>query len=326
MRTLLAFALGTVAATVVLPASAADVYPSGPVTLIAPFPPGGPGDVLAREIARHAGKRLGRQVIVENVAGAAGRTGTARAAKASPDGYTISMGTIGTHVANVALYRTLPYDPVKDFEPVTHLGGAPLMLVASPSLAVGNFAEFVDHARRSPAKLRYGTAGPGSIAHLGCLVLLGEIKAEAQQAPYKGVAIAMTDLLAGKIDLMCAQSTTALPHVRSGKLKALAALVAPRMPVLPDLVTAAESGFPAVDVRSWNGVFAPKGTPDDVVARLHAAFAGALQDAEFRRAMEPLGLDVPSAAGSTPEALKAQLAGDLQTLVPLIRSRQEFLD
>lgn len=326
MKTFLAFVLGTAAAMLVLPANAADAYPAGPVTLIAPFPPGGPGDVLARQVAQHATNRLGQQVIVENVAGAAGRTGTARAAKASPDGYTISMGTIGTHVANVALYRTLPYDPVKDFEPVAHLGGAPLVLVASPSLPVGSFSEFVDHARRNPARLRYGTAGAGSIAHLGCLVLLGEIEADAQQVPYKGVAVAMTDLLEGKIDMMCAQSTTALPHVRAGRLKALAALVSTRIPVMPDLATAAESGFPGVNVRSWNGVFAPKGTQAEVRARLHAAFAGALQDPEFRRAMEPLGLDVPSAAGSTPEALKEQLAGDLQTLVPLIRSRQDFLD
>lgn len=326
MRTILAFALAAAAAILAVPAGAADPFPRGPVTLIAPFPPGGPGDVLAREIARNAAKRLGQQVNVENVAGAAGRTGTARAAKANPDGYTISAGTIGTHVANVALYRSLPYDPVKDFDPVAHLGGAPLVLVVNPSLPAGNFAEFVDYARRNPAKLRYGTAGAGSIAHLGCLVMLGEIKADARHVPYKGVAVAMTDLLSGKIDLICAQSTTALPHVRAGALKALAALVATRIPVMPDLATAAESGFPAVNVRSWNGVFAPKGTPAEVLGRLHAAFAGALQDPEFRRAMEPLGLDIPSAAGSTPEALEAQLAGDLQTLVPLIRSRQDFLD
>ena len=305
---------------------AAEAFPSQPLTLVVPFPPGGPSDALARQVAQRAGTRLGQQVIVENIAGAAGGIGTARVARAKPDGYTLAFGTIGTHVANVALYRALQYDPSKDFEPVAHLGSAPLVLIANPALPVKTFAEFVDYARKNTAKLHYGSAGAGSISHLGCLVLMSEMKTDVQHIPYKGVAPAMADLLGGQIEFMCDQTTTALPQVRSGKLKAIAALVSTRIPVMADLPTAAEGGFPGVNVRSWNGVFAPKGTPADILGRLHAAFSEALQDPEFRRVMEPLGVEVPAPAGSTPEALRRQLAADLQTLVPLIQSKQGYLD
>lgn len=308
------------------PVQAAEAFPAKPVTLVVPFPPGGPSDALARQVAQRAGTRLGQSMIVENIAGAAGGIGTTRVARAKPDGHTLAFGTIGTHVANVALYRALQYDPVKDFEPVAHLGSAPLVLIANPALPAKTFPEFVEYARRNTAKLHYGSAGAGSISHLGCLVLMSEMKTEVQHIPYKGVAPAMADLLGGQIEFMCDQTTTALPQVRSGKLKAIAALVSARIPVMADLPTAAEAGFPGVNVRSWNGVFAPKGTPPEVLARLHAAFSEALQDPEFRRTMEPLGVEIPAPAGSTPEALRRQLAGDLQALVPLIQSKQGYLD
>lgn len=326
MKKILALMLCALGAGIATLAPAADTFPSKPVTLVVPFPPGGPSDALARQVAQRAGARLGQAMIVENIAGAAGGIGTARVARSKPDGYTLAFGTIGTHVANVALYRALQYDPVKDFDPVAYLGSAPLVLIANPALPVRNFADFSDYARKNTAKLHYGSAGAGSISHLGCLVLMSEMKTDVQHIPYKGVAPAMADLLGGQIEFMCDQTTTALPQVRSGKLKALAALVSIRIPVMPDLPTAAEAGLPGVNVRSWNGVFAPKGTPGDVLARLHAAFSEALQDPEFRRAMEPLGVDIPTPAGSTPDALRRQLAGDLQVLVPLIQSKQGYLD
>lgn len=307
-------------------AAGAQTFPEKTVTLIVPFPPGGPSDALARQVAQRVGAHLGQQMIVENVSGAAGAVGTARVARSRPDGYTLGFGTIGTHVANVALYRALQYDPVKDFEPVALLGGAPLVLVANPSLPVASFGEFVAYARRNGAKLQYGSAGAGSISHLGCLVLLSELKTDVLHVPYKGVAPAMTDLIGGQVQFMCDQTTTALPQVKSGKLKLLAALVSARVPVLPDTPTAAEAGFPGVNVRSWNGVFAPKGTPMPVLKRLHAAFAETLENPEFRRAMQPLGVELPSAAGSAPDALRKQLTKDLETLVPVIRSKQGYVD
>ena len=304
----------------------AQTFPEKPVTLVVPFPPGGPSDTLARQVALRAGAKLGQTMLVENLGGAAGGIGTARVARAKPDGYTLAFGTIGTHVANVALYQDLQYDPVKDFEPVALLGGAPLVLIANPSLPVSNFAEFVAYARQNVAKLQYGSAGAGSISHLGCLVLMSELKTDIQHIPYKGVAPAMTDLIGGQVNFMCDQTTTALPQVKSGKLKLLAALVALRVPVLPDTPTAAESGFPGVNVRSWNGVFAPKGTPAAVLARLQAAFAAAVEDPELKAVMEPLGVELPKAAGAGPEALRALLAKDLAALVPVIKSKQGYLD
>ena len=304
----------------------AQAFPEKPVTLVVPFPPGGPSDSLARQVAQKAGARLGQNMLVENVAGASGSIGTGRVARAKPDGYTLAFGTIGTHVANVALYKSLPYDPAKDFEPVALLGGAPLVLVANAALPASTFAEFIALARRDTAKLHYGSAGPGSISHLGCLVLMSEMKTDIQHVPYKGVATAMTDLIGGQVQFMCDQTTTALPQVKSGKLKLLAALVSSRVAVIPDTPTAAEAGFPGVNVRSWNGVFAPKATPAAVVKALHGAIAEALADADLRRSMEALGVDLATGAGSSPEALRTVLAKDLESLVPVIRSKQAYLD
>lgn len=321
MKRILALALAAAASC-----AQAQAFPERTVTLVVPFPPGGPSDALARQVAQRAGAKLGQQMIVENVAGAAGSIGTARVARAKPDGHTLAFGTIGTHVANVALYKSLPYDPAKDFEPVALLGGAPLVLVANAALPVANFAAFVELARRDTAKLHYGSAGAGSISHLGCLVLMSEMKTDIQHVPYKGVAPAMTDLIGGQVQFMCDQTTTALPQVKSGKLKLLAALVSTRIPVLPDTPTAAESGFPGVDVRSWNGVFAPRATPAPVLRQLHGALAAALEDPELRRMMEPLGVELASGAGSSPDALRKVLAGGLERLVPVIRSKQGYLD
>ncbi len=304
----------------------AQAFPEKPVTLVVPFPPGGPSDSLARQVAQKAGARLGQNMLVENVAGASGSIGTGRVARARPDGYTLAFGTIGTLVANVALYKSLPYDPAKDFEPVALLGGAPLVLVANAALPASTFAEFVALARRDTAKLHYGSAGPGSISHLGCLVLMSEMKTDIQHVPYKGVAPAMTDLIGGQVQFMCDQTTTALPQVKSGKLKLLAALVSSRVAVIPDTPTAAEAGFPGVNVRSWNGVFAPKATPAAVVKALHGAIAEALADADLRRSMEALGVDLATGAGSSPDALRTVLAKDLESLVPVIRSKQAYLD
>ena len=304
----------------------AQAFPEKPVTLVVPFPPGGPSDSLARQVAQKAGARLGQNMLVENVAGASGSIGTGRVARARPDGYTLAFGTIGTLVANVALYKSLPYDPAKDFEPVALLGGAPLVLVANAALPASTFAEFIALARRDTAKLHYGSAGPGSISHLGCLVLMSEMKTDIQHVPYKGVAPAMTDLIGGQVQFMCDQTTTALPQVKSGKLKLLAALVSSRVAVIPDTPTAAEAGFPGVNVRSWNGVFAPKATPAAVVKALHGAIAEALADADLRRSMEALGVDLATGAGSSPDALRTVLAKDLESLVPVIRSKQAYLD
>ena len=206
----------------------AQSWPAKPITLIVPFPPGGPSDVLARRYAQRMGVALKQPVIIENVAGAGGTIGTARVARAASDGYTLAFGTIGTHAANLALYRNPGYDPQRDFEPVALLGTAPLVLVAKQALPVNNFKEFVDYAKANTAKLSYGSAGAGSISHMGCLLLMAELGTDITHVPYKGVAPAMNDLLGGQIDFMCDQTTTVVPQLKSGRIKALALRRSPR--------------------------------------------------------------------------------------------------
>ncbi len=310
----------------VAPPTSAQDYPTRPITLVVPFPAGGPSDLLARSVAQRAGQKLGQQMVVENTGGAAGSIGTGKVARSAPDGYTLVFGTIGTHVANVALYKALPYDPQKDFDPVAYLGSAPLILIAKSALPVGDFRQFVDYARKNTAKLSYGSAGAGSISHRGCLILMSEMKTDVQHVPYKGVAPAMTDLMGGQIDFMCDQTTTALSHIRSGKIKPLAILTRERIAQLPEIPTAAEGGFAGVDVRAWNALFAPKGLPKPVLDKLVAAVQGALEDPDFKRQMGELGVELAGRGQSGPDNLRKVLANEIERLVPVLKSRQGYLD
>ena len=319
---ILALVLAGAAASAVV----AQEFPARPVSLVVPFPAGGPSDLLARAVAQRASQKLGQQVVVENVGGAGGSIGSAKAARSAPDGYTLLFGTIGTHVANVALYKSLPYDPQKDFEPVALLGSAPLVLVAKAALPANNFPDFVDYVRKNTDTLTYGSAGAGSISHMGCLILMSEMKTNVQHVPYKGVAPAMTDLMGGQIDFMCDQTTTVIGQLKSGKIKALAALSRERVPQIPGLATAAASGFPAVNVRAWNAVFAPRGVPKPVLDKLVAALQAALEEPEFRKQMSELGVDLSTREQATPDALRTLLATDIAKLVPVLKSKQGYLD
>ena len=308
------------------PGAGAQDYPTKPITLVVPFPAGGPSDLLARAVAQRAGAKLGQQMIVDNIGGAAGMIGTNKVARSAPDGYTLAFGTIGTHVANVALYKALSYDPQKDFEPVAYLGSAPLILIAKTALPVNDFKQFVDYVRKNTAKLSYGSAGAGSIAHMGCLILMSEMKTDVQHVPYKGVAPAMTDLMGGQIDFMCDQTTTSLSFIRSGKIKPLAMLTRERIAQLPELPTAAEGGFPGVDVRAWNAIFAPKGLPKPVLDKLVAAMQAALEDPELKKQMGELGVELAGRDKSTPDNLRKVLASEIERLVPVLRAKQGYLD
>jgi tripartite-type tricarboxylate transporter receptor subunit TctC len=304
----------------------AQPYPSKPVTLVVPFAPGGPSDALARQIAQRLGTRLGQQVIVENVAGAGGTIGLAKVTKAQPDGYTLGFGTIGTHVANVAVYRKLPYDPISDFEPVGFVGSAPLVLIARTTLPAKNLKEFEAYAKANKGKLTYGSAGVGSISHFGCIMLLSALKLEIVHVPYKGVAPAMTDLMGGQIDFMCDQTTTALSQIQGGKVKAIAALSRSKIPVLPGLQTADAAGWGEVDVRSWNALFAPKGTPADVIKRLNDELVEVMQDRELRASMEKVGVDLPTRETLTPSLVTGAVQLGIRRDVPALKARAEYLD
>ncbi len=305
-------------------AQAQAPFPSKPVTLVVPFPAGGPSDALARAVAQPMALKLGQPVVIENVGGASGTIGLAKVVKAAPDGYTLAFGTIGTHVANVALFKKLPYDPVADFEPVGLAGSAPMLLVARADLPARNLQEFAAWLR-SAGKQSYGSAGVGSISHFGCVMLLSALKIDVTHAPYRGVAPAMNDLMGGQVDFMCDQPTTALPQVAGGKIKALAVLSDRKLPQLPKVETALSAGY-EVNVRSWNAVFLPKGTPPAVSRRLGEALAAATADAQLHKQMEAVGVELPGpdAAGAAPVA--ALIARGLKVEVPALKARGEYLD
>jgi tripartite-type tricarboxylate transporter receptor subunit TctC len=317
----LALAAGSAAAQV-----APDDFPTRAVTLIVPFPAGGPSDALARAVAQGMSIHLKQPIVVENISGASGTIGLARLVKAAPDGYTLGFGTVGTHVANAALYKKLPYDPLADFDAVGLAGTAPTILVAKPSLPASNLPEFVAYAAANRATATYGSAGVGSISHFACVSLLSALKQNITHVPYRGVAPAMNDLMGGHIDVMCDQSTTALPQVAGGKIKALAVLTDQRLVQLPDVATAASFGYGDVNIRSWNALFAPKGTPAPVIERLNEALRAAVADPGLRRQLQAVGVDLPGPDQLTPRTVSALIAVGLERDVPALRARGEYLD
>lgn len=312
-------------AAISLPAIA-QVFPNKPVTLIVPFPPGGPSDTLARAVALRMGKNLGQPVVIENISGASGTIGLSKMVSAAPDGYTLGFGTNGTHVANVALFKKMPYDPIADFEPIGMAGGAALILVAKSGLPVNNLKDFISYAQANKAKLTFGSAGVGSISHSGCVIMLSELKLEVTHIPYRGVAPAMNDLMGGQIDFMCDQTTTALPQLAGGKIKALGVLSKQTLKQLPGVATLASLGYADVDVRSWNAIFAPKGTSKDVVAVLNRSLAAAVGDPEFLAQMSAVGVDLPTSETVSPSVVSATIKLGLSRDVPALRARGEYFD
>jgi tripartite-type tricarboxylate transporter receptor subunit TctC len=269
---------------------------------------------------------LGQPVVIENISGASGTIGLSKMVSAAPDGYTLGFGTNGTHVANVALFKKMPYDPIADFEPIGMAGGAALILVAKSGLPVNNLKDFISYAQANKAKLTFGSAGVGSISHSGCVIMLSELKLEVTHIPYRGVAPAMNDLMGGQIDFMCDQTTTALPQLAGGKIKALGVLSKQPLKQLPGVATLASLGYADVDVRSWNAIFAPKGTSKDVVAVLNRALAAAVGDPEFLAQMSAVGVDLPTSETVSPSVVSATIKLGLRRDVPALRARGEYFD
>ncbi|VTU24097.1 Argininosuccinate lyase [Variovorax sp. SRS16] len=308
------------------PAAMADTaFPTHAVTLIVPFPAGGPSDALARAVAQKMGENLGQPIVIENLGGANGVIGLTKAIKANADGYTIAFGGIGTHVANVALYKKLAYDPVADFAPIGPAGAAPMLLLARADLPAGNLREFVAWVAKNKDKASYGSAGVGSISHYGCVLLLSSIGQNVTHIPYKGVAPAANDLMGGQTDFMCDQTTTALPQIAGGRIKAIAVLSKTRLAQLPRTGTATEAGYP-LDVRSWNAFFAPRGTPQPVLARLTSALQHAVADTALRQQMEGLGVELPKPADTTPAAVSGLIARGIREDVPALKAKGDYLD
>lgn len=307
-------------------AATAQGFPEKQLTLIVPFPAGGPSDALGRAVAQAMAAHLKQSVIVENIGGASGTIGLTRLLKAPADGYSLGFGTIGTHVANVALFKRLPYDPVADFEPVGLAGMASTLLVAKLDLPASNLQDFVTYARANREKLTFGSAGVGSISHYACVLLLSNLKLNITHVPYRGVAPAMNDLMGGHVDFMCDQTTTALPQVLGGTIKAIAALSDQPLPQAPQVPTAGAAGYPDVNLRSWNAIFVRKGTPAPVRQRLNDALRAALTDPDVVRQMTAVGVELPRGADLEPGAVSALIAQGLEHDVPVLRAKGEYLD
>jgi tripartite-type tricarboxylate transporter receptor subunit TctC len=307
-------------------AQSEKAFPSRPITLVVPFPAGGPSDAVARAISQSMATDLGQSIVVENIGGAGGTIGLAKFIKSPPDGYTIAFGTVGTHVANVALYKKLPYDPFADFDPIGPVGTAPIILVARSTLPVADLAEFVAYAKANLAKMTFGSAGVGSISHMSCVTLLSSLKLSVTHVPYRGVAPAMNDLIGGHTDFMCDQSTTSLPQIAGGAIKAIAVLSDQKLPQLPNVATAASAGYSDINIRSWNAIFLPKGVPEDIRVRLAKALRVALSEKNLREQMTAVGVDLPDPDKASSTDVTALIEKGIRNDVPALRLRGETLD
>jgi tripartite-type tricarboxylate transporter receptor subunit TctC len=279
--------------------------------LIVPFPPGGATDITARLIAEPLGRQLRRTVVVDNRPGAGGSLGMAEAARAAPDGLTLAMATLSTHGVNPAVYRKLPYDPVRDFAAVTELVRAPGVLVVHPGLPARDVAELVAHLKARPNQVAYASPGNGTIGHMWAELFKSTTGTTMTHVPYRGAGPALTDLIAGRTQVYFDQVASALPHVQAGKLRALAVSWDTRLDILPSVPTFREAGLTASNDPSWFGLVAPAGTPAEVVAKLQAAAAAAVREPAVAERLRELGL-FPS--GSTPQAFAAQVRQEIEKM------------
>ncbi|OZI77421.1 Bug family tripartite tricarboxylate transporter substrate binding protein [Bordetella genomosp. 12] len=293
-RALLGGALALAASLSLLaPAAAQTDFPSKPLRFIVPYPPGGPLDTMARLLAEKVRDSLGQPVIVENKAGAGGNIGADLVAKAAPDGYTLVMGAVATHAINPFLFANLPYDPIKDFAPITIVASVPNVLVMNVEFAQKNnikdVADLVAYAKKNPGRLNYGSGGNGSAGHLSGELLKARAGISAEHIPYQGAAPAQLALLSGQSDFMFDNLAASAPLIKDGKVKALAVTTAKRSSLLPDVPTVEESGVKGFDLGTWFGVFAPGGTPAPVVAKLNKAYSDALNRPEVRERLLTMG-------------------------------------
>ncbi|RXN93271.1 hypothetical protein C7R54_06115 [Achromobacter aloeverae] len=295
---------------------AAARFPDHPVRLIVPFSPGGGNDNVARTVGRRLGEILGQAIVVENRAGAGGTVGAETVARAPSDGYTLFLGGVGSHAINPNLRKNLPYDPIKDFAPITLLAQAPMVLVAQPSLHVRNVAELIALARREPGKLDYASNGNGSSSHLAAVMFATEAHVTLTHVPYKGLSPALTDLLSGQVPLMFSSVVAILPHIKDGSLVPLGVTGAHELASLPGVPTIASQGLPGYETSSWYGILAPAGTPRDIVMKLNAGLNQALQDPSIRTS---LASDGAEPVGGTPEQFAAHIKREMERLGTAIR-------
>lgn len=303
--------LAILAAALLAAGPARAAWPERPITMVVPFAAGGPTDVVARIVGEHMSRTLGQQIVVENVTGAGGTTGIIRASQAAPDGYGIMMGHMGTHGAAPAVYPHLKYDPTKDFAPVGLAAGTPILIVAKKDFPPKDLKEFMAYLKANAAKLNEAHAGVGSVSFTTCSLLYSLAGVEAARVAYRGTGPALNDLVSGQVDFMCDQIVNLVPQIQAGTIKAYAIATPERSPAIPQVPTTKEAGLPAYQVSAWNAIFAPKGTPPEVVAKLADALSKALDDPNTRKRLLDLGADLPDKPGRGPEALQKLVTSEV---------------
>ena len=298
-----------------LPAVAQTKYPERPITMVVAFAAGGPTDIIARIVGDHMSKTLGQQIVVENVAGAGGTTGTQRVAVAAPDGYTLNMGQMGTHAAAPALYPALKYKPDTDFTPIGMAGATPILIVAKKDFPPKDMKEFVTYLKANTEKVNQAHAGVGSTSFTTCVLLKAQLGVSKLNAvAYRGTGPALNDLVSGQVDFMCDQITNLTQQVKSGNIKAIAIATPDRSPALPDVQTTKEAGYGDFQISGWNAIFGPKGLPADIQAKLVDALDKALEDPNTKKRLEEIGTVIPTKTERSPAGLAAIVKRDIALL------------
>ena len=297
-------------------ASAQD-FPNRAITMVMPYAAGGPGDTITRVFAGAMQKHLGQQIVVDNTSGASGSIGTAKVARAKPDGYTLLMIHV-SHATNVAMYKSLPYHPVDDFEPIGRATSGPMVIVARNEFPAKNLGEFVAYVKANAAKVSLAHAGVGSASHLCGLMMMNALNVKLNEIPYKGTGPALTDLMGGQVDILCDQTSGTVPSVKTSKIKAYASAGKTRLPQLPEVPAISEAGVEGFDINISFGLYAPKGTPKPVLEQLTSALQKSVTDAEVRQRLEAMGISAVSAALARPEALRTHLKNEIDTLGGLL--------
>jgi tripartite-type tricarboxylate transporter receptor subunit TctC len=308
-----ACALGTVSA------AQAQPYPSRPITMVVPFAAGGPTDAIARAISERMRVSLGQSILIENVTGAGGSISVGRAVRAPADGYTLSLGHTGTHVVNGAIYP-LQYDLLNDFEPIALIASNPMIIVTKNAVPPKNLRELIDWLKANAGKVATGTAGVGSASHFAGVYFQNLIKVQLNFVPYRGTGPALQDLVAGQIDMIVDQASNSLAQVQAGTIRAYGISAEKRLAAAPDIPTTDEAGLPGFHVSLWSALWAPKGTPKDVIAKLNAAVTDALADPAVRQRLADVGLEIPPREQQTPQALGAYQKAEIEKWWPIIKA------